>query len=319
MALQRRLLGGTGLEVTELCFGALPMGPLQKGLSPDEGASLVAHALKSGINFIDTAQIYLTYGAVREGIRAARPSRPPVLATKSPASSHGEMEAAIEEALRELDVEAIDIFHLHAARAGVEVFAERAGALACLLEYKSRGLIRAVGISTHDARVTLAAAGRPEIDVVFPIYNRAGKGILNGTAEEMANAIRANLAAGKGVYLMKALGGGTLLDDIPGNLAFVRTSVQAHAVAVGMVHPAEVDYDVALFAGGDAGVKAPDIRQKKVKVVSSLCKGCHACLPACHSGAIAARPDGKAQIDTAACLCCGYCTAACPQFAIRVV
>jgi len=34
------ILGKTGIEVTKLCFGALPLGPLQKNLPVDEGGEV---------------------------------------------------------------------------------------------------------------------------------------------------------------------------------------------------------------------------------------------------------------------------------------
>lgn len=59
--MKKIVLGRSGIEVTELCFGTLPLGPLQKNESVEEAADIIAYALKSGINFIDTAQIYKTY------------------------------------------------------------------------------------------------------------------------------------------------------------------------------------------------------------------------------------------------------------------
>ena len=318
MELKRNLLGQTDIEVTELCFGTLPMGPLQKGLNLAEGAALIAHALRSGIGFLDTAQAYRTYPPIQEAIRAT--DLRPIVATKSSASTYEEMKVAVEEALTELALRHIDIFHLHAARAGTEVFQERAGALKCLHDYKKRGIIRAVGIATHDAQVTLAAAGRDDIDVVFPLFNRAGKVILNGTVTEMAEAIRRCHEAGKGVYLMKVLAGGTLLDSYQENLAFIRREVPYHAIAIGMVHPREVDYNVGYFTGRTDLGPPPSVLDgvKQVQVVAVLCRGCGSCLVACHSEAIIL-DGGKARVDAEQCIKCGYCTAACPQFAIRVI
>ncbi len=55
-------LGKTELSVSKLCFGGLVIGPLQVNLSEDEGAEVIVSALKSGVNFIDTAELYkLTY------------------------------------------------------------------------------------------------------------------------------------------------------------------------------------------------------------------------------------------------------------------
>mgnify|MGYP000893560903 CR=1 FL=1 len=56
--MKKNRLGKTDLYVTELCFGALPFGPLQKNIPVDECTGLLVEALKAGINFIDTAQMY---------------------------------------------------------------------------------------------------------------------------------------------------------------------------------------------------------------------------------------------------------------------
>ncbi len=316
MELRRRQLGTTGLMVTELCFGALPLGPLLKNLGLAQGAAVIAHALRSGVNFIDTAQAYRTYPYIREAIRIT--GIRPIVASKSSAATYEEMDEAVREALAELGLDRIDLFLLHAARVGPEVFAERAGALRCLLDCKKSGLVGAVGISTHDVRIAMEAAAREEIEVVFPIFNQAGRGILSGTRDEMAAAIRRNYEAGKGVYLMKIFGGGTLLDEFHACLDFVRREVPYHAVAVGMVAEAEVDYNLACLTGGAKPGLTPSVKTKQVQVSTNLCLGCGICLAACHSAAVSLSGD-KARIDPGVCLRCGYCVPACPQFAIRVV
>ena len=150
--MKKRMLGNTGLEVTELCFGALPFGPLQKNLPLEEATAVLCAALEGGINFIDTAQIYKTYAPIREALQQTK--KRPVIASKSPASTYEGMQEAIEEALNELNLDEIGIFHLHAARVGEDVFTERQGALECLYDNKARGRIKAVGISTHSVKVT---------------------------------------------------------------------------------------------------------------------------------------------------------------------
>jgi uncharacterized protein len=82
----KNFLGKTNIEVTELCFGALPIGPLQKNLSTIESAKIIKLVLNMGINFIDTAQIYKTYESIalvmkNFGIR-------PIIASKSAKKSY---------------------------------------------------------------------------------------------------------------------------------------------------------------------------------------------------------------------------------------
>lgn len=313
--MKRHILGKTGIEVSEVCFGALPMGPLQKNLTLEAGARLIGDALQAGINFIDTAQMYQTYAPIREAVQ--RTGIRPVIASKSTAATYDGMKSAVDQALNELELDYIDIFHLHAARSGPEVFEERGEALQCLMDLKTRGVIKAVGIATHHVTVVEASIQHNEIDVVFPIFNKAGKGILGGTVPEMAAAIQNAYQSGKGVYLMKTLAGGMLIEDFQACLNFARTEVPSHAIAIGMVHPGELAYNLQYFAGVE---KLPPLRslQKRVFVLRGMCLGCEQCLAACHSGAIVLQ-EGKALVDQDKCIRCGYCTASCQQFAIRVV
>lgn len=90
MALNRRILGKSGIEVTELCFGTLVLGHLQADLPPEEGAKAVRRALEQGANFIDTAKGYKTYEHTRLGMEGFRDV---VIASKSPVKTAGEMRA----------------------------------------------------------------------------------------------------------------------------------------------------------------------------------------------------------------------------------
>ncbi len=318
--MKTNMLGNTGIEVTELCLGALPMGPMQKNMSLGDCTEVVKKALERGVTFIDTAQMYRTYAPIREGIKSA--GIRPVIATKSAASDYEGMEDAIKEALDQLDVSYIDIFHIHAARAGSEVFETRAGAIECIKDYKAKGLIRAIGISTHSVQVAELAASREDIEIVFPIINKIGMGITDGTAKDMQRAIGMNYAAGKGVYLMKVLAGGNLIDDYISSVNFARGIKGYHSIAIGMISPEEVNYNVDYFSGIFDPAKTPTIKgySKKYRILPSLCKGCKACIAACPNYAIEFdEKNKKAFINERKCLTCGYCTAACEEFAIRTV
>ena len=54
--MQMRKLGRSGLAVSRLCYGTLTMSPLQKDLSPEDGARLLVHAYERGVRFLDTAE-----------------------------------------------------------------------------------------------------------------------------------------------------------------------------------------------------------------------------------------------------------------------
>ncbi|HOS70656.1 MAG TPA: aldo/keto reductase [Bacillota bacterium] len=315
--MKKNILGKTGIQVTELCFGALPMGPIQKNLSVEEATEVVACALENGITFVDTAQIYKTYSPIKAAIK--KTGIRPVIASKSTAASYDEMEKAVKEALDGMGIDYIDIFHLHAPKANPDVFDIRKGALQCLLDYKSRGIIKAVGISTHNVKVVEAAAERQDLDIVFPLLNKAGRGIVGGTEKEMRAAISRCRQNGKGIYLMKVLGGGTLLDEYSECLEYARNLDCYDSIAVGMVSKEEVIYNVRYFNNEKNMEKIIITKnRKRVQVLQGACISCGKCIEVCHSSAPSFDHKGKSYIDQSKCIQCGYCIPECPAFAIRM-
>ena len=316
--MKKIVLGNTNLEVTELCFGALPFGPLQKNLAPEESAEILSYALDLGVNFIDTAQMYKTYEPIKIALRN-RKNRP-IIATKTHCLTYEDTKDAVEEALKGMGVDYIDIFHLHSARYSTDVFNIKKDVLKCLKEYKEKGIIKAIGISTHSVKVVAKAAYRDDIDVVFPLINKVGRGILEGTVDEMKDAINLCEREGKGIYLMKVLGGGTLIDDFKESVEFARYLSDNYSIAIGMVSKEEVLFNVKYFNGEqDLDGIINTKNKKEIKVFEGVCVSCGSCIKACHSNAISFNDKEKAFIDQSKCIQCGYCIAACPSFAIRVV
>ena len=316
--MKKIVLGNTNLEVTELCFGALPFGPLQKNLAPEESAEILSYALDLGVNFIDTAQMYKTYEPIKIALRN-RKNRP-IIATKTHCLTYEDTKDAVEEALKGMGVDYIDIFHLHSARYSTDVFNIKKDVLKCLKEYKEKGIIKAIGISTHSVKVVEKAAYRDDIDVVFPLINKVGRGILEGTVDEMKDAINLCEREGKGIYLMKVLGGGTLIDDFKESVEFARNLSDNYSIAIVMVSKEEVLFNVKYFNGEqDLDGIINTKNKKEIKVFEGVCVSCGSCIKACHSNAISVNDKEKAFIDQSKCIQCGYCIAACPSFAIRVV
>jgi len=311
-------LGKTGIKVTELCFGALPMGPLQANISIEEGAELIRAALERGINFIDTAEAYKTYPHIKKALEGY--NKEVIIATKSSAKTYKEMEQSIEYALTSLNRTDIDIFLLHAARVTPSVFEERAGAFQCLQDYKTKGVIRAIGISTHAVGIVRRAAEIKEIDIIFPIINKLGMGIVNGSVDDMVKAISEAHKAGKGLYAMKALAGGHLIDQLEESFNFVRNIKGISSIAVGMVNQEELEINLKIF--NDEKIPQELLSQKikpsKRLFISRFCKGCGTCVKTCPNNALTLE-NGKAVVDHKLCILCGYCNPVCPEFAIRLI
>ena len=311
-------LGKTGLRINPLIYGTLPLGPLQAALSPEAGGKLIRHALELGINLLDTAELYGTYPHIRAALQGY--TGEVYIASKTHAQDAATARAHVERALRELGRERLDIVHLHGARIA-DPFVERAEVLAELLKMKDEGKIGHVGLSSHYIVAIRKAAAHPEIEVIHPLINRTGMGILDGGAEAMAAAIGACHRAGQGVYAMKALAGGNLIVEARQSLRFVLGVEGVDALAVGMLSEQEIEANLALVGDGvadEATWQVLESRRRRLRIMEQFCTGCGSCVAACTNDALSL-VAGKARVDDAACILCGYCAAACPDFMIRVV
>ena len=319
-------LGKTGIQVSPVGCGVLPMGPGQLALPVDEGAELVCYALSKGINFIDTAQYYRTYPYIRralemlEGrsVEACSAFARPVISSKTLASDYDGAYSAILEECAALGVPYIDIFLLHEVRSGQ--FAMRQGAWRALMAAKAEGLVRAIGVSTHHVDVVEELTRVPACDVIFPLINYAGMGIRRGrsaaSCADMAAAIAAARGAGKGIYSMKALGGGNLAAHYREALDYVFGLDSIDSVMLGFGCRRDIDDIVSFLNGSMPQDYVPDVSAKCVRVNQEDCEGCGTCLAVCHSAAIAYNKNGLAEIDRSKCITCGYCAQACPVRAI---
>jgi len=314
--MEQKRLGNTGLTVSEFCLGVLPMGPLQANLEPEKCQLLIRRAAELGVTFFDTAEVYKTQSYIGNALEGL--SDKCVIATKSSAATYDDMARAFEKALYELKRDIIEVFHMHAAKANTDIFSIRKGALDFLHKAKRQNLIKAVGISTHDVRVARLAAENDEIDVLYPIINKAGLGIVNGTLEQMLEVIKIAGKNGKGVYAMKVLGGGSLIKQIDQSINWVRAVEDIHAISIGVVSENELLHNLKIFGvSGIAEANPIPIRQKRL-YISFFCKNCGICIDECPNFALSAG-EKKVLVDHGKCLLCGYCTPRCPEFAIRVV
>lgn len=316
--MNRIALGSTGLHIHPLVFGTLSMGPLQADLSAAQGARLIRAALEGGVNLLDTAELYQTYPHIRQALVGY--TGEVLIATKTHTRDAGEALRHVEKALRELGRDYLDIVLLHAMQTD-DPFAERGPVLEVLLRLRDAGHIRHLGLSTHYITGVRGAMGCADLEVIHPLINREGLGIMDGSAAQMAAAIAQAAKAGKGVYAMKALGGGNLIAHARASLRYVQQLTGVHAVAIGMLSEQEILANLALLEGrpcSDNVWQPLESRRRRLKIMAPFCKGCGACLEACPAKALTVR-EGVARVDAERCVLCGYCAAACPHFLIRVL
>ncbi len=309
-------LGRTGLNVSKVCFGSLTVGPCQADLSPEAGGRVIAEALGLGVNHIDTAQLYETYPHIRAGLALAGNPDSAVISSKTYAYTAQMALDAVDEARRGLDRDIIDIFLLHEQESEHTVRGHME-ALDALYGLKAKGIIRAVGISTH--RVAgVRAAIKYSLDIVHPLLNKFGVGIGDGTATEMEAAVFDASKAGVGVYVMKPFGGGNLLAHTEECLDYVLSL--PFSFAVGMQTLEEVRANLAYV---EKGAFPPELKskistKKRQLIIEDHCIGCGACERACGQDAIKIA-NGRAVCDAEKCITCGYCGRACPETCLKII
>ena len=292
------------------------MSPLQKNMTPSEGAALLIYAYERGIRFLDTADLYETYPHIREALKSAPDY---VISTKAYCWDRETAQAALERAFRGLGRDYVDLFMLH-EQESLYTLRGHEEALLFLEEQRQRGHIGALGVSTHFAGCVRAVPRFPLIRVVHPLINVGGVGIQDGSRSDMEDAIAHAREAGCGIFAMKPLGGGHLIQSSREALEYALTSPLLDSVAVGMQSFEEIDANIAICEGkNDAQARLEGLRHRRREMmVHDYCEGCGRCARRCAQKAISI-VNGRAVIDQDKCIFCGYCARVCPQFCIKVV
>ena len=157
-------LGRTELMVTKTAFGALPIQRISKA----DAVKLVRRAADAGINYFDTANMYTDseekLGAALEGI----PRQNVVISTKSGGEDKKTVLRHIEQSLRSLKTDYIDLFQFHNPAKLPDIH-DPEGPFAAALEMKKRGYIRHIGITNHRLHIAQQAIASGNFETLqFP-------------------------------------------------------------------------------------------------------------------------------------------------------
>ena len=185
--MEYRALGRSGLEVSEIGFGAWGIGASNwVGATEDESVAALHRAVELGITFIDTARGYGESERIVGRVVRDHPGEGLLVATKVPPKNGtfpapagvdpsatfpgGHIRASLEESLRVSGLEAFDVFQFHVWSdewLGRGDWLETIGAL------KQEGKIRCFGVSINDYEpenaIELIRTG--DVDSVQVIYN----------------------------------------------------------------------------------------------------------------------------------------------------
>ena len=184
----RRTLGKTGEQLSIIGFG----GVVVMNETTGESSNIVAEAVDRGINYFDVAP---SYGNAQERLGPAlAPYRKDCfLACKTEGRTKDESRAQLEESLRLLKTDHVDLYQFHALTkmAELDKVLGPGGAMETMEAAKKEGKIRYIGFSVHSQETALAAMERYNFDtILFPlnwlVYTQAGFGpqILENAQEK---------------------------------------------------------------------------------------------------------------------------------------
>ena len=317
--MEYRILGKTGLQISRMGFGGIPIQRIDA-----EGTKTLIHELKAaGVNFIDTARAYTVseeyLGYALEGIREDF-----VVATKSMSRTRDAMAADIETSLRNLRTDYIDLYQIHnITPEQLETVIAPGGALEALLEAKAAGKIRHIGVTAHSLDTFRMALELPWVETFMFPYN-----IVETQAEELiAKAAEKNI----GFICMKPLAGGAI-EDATLALRYVLSNPDVTVVIPGMADPKELAQNIAAVSDTSplSAQEQAKLQQIRDSLGTQFCRRCNYCQP-CTVGisisscflfdgylrryGLADWAKGRyASMDTHAsdCIGCGACEGRCP-------
>ena len=312
-------LGNTGLKVSRLGFGGIPI----QRITQEEATALIRKLPEYGVNYIDTARGYTVseeyLGIAMEGIRDKF-----VLATKSMARTREAMEKDIETSLKNLRTDHIDLYQVHnAPPAQMKIVTGEGGALEALLEAKAAGKIGHIGITAHEIGTFEMGLEMDWVETIMFPYNFVEL--------QAADLIRKCAEKGKGFICMKPLAGGAI-ENAPLAMRFIASNKDITVNIPGMANEDELKQNVAATCD-PAPLSEDDLKEVqniRDTLGNQFCRRCNYCQP-CTMGInisfcftingyltryglkdwAIGRYKGMA-VEPNACIECGMCESRCP-------
>ncbi len=266
--MEYKVLGKTGLKVSALGFGGIPIQRIDA-----EGTRRLLHSLKEkGVNYIDSARGYTVseeyIGFGLEGIREHF-----ILATKSMSRDKAGMARDIDISLGNFRTDYIDLYQVHNPNAAqLEQVMAPGGALEALQEAKAAGKIGHIGVTLHSLDLFEKVLEYDWVETVMFPYN---------LVEVQAEACIQKCAEKNiGFIAMKPLAGGAL-EDATLAMRFLAQNPCVSVVIPGMAEEKELEQNLAAFEdntplSSEEWEKIGHIRRT---LGTQFCRRCNYCAP----------------------------------------
>lgn len=270
--MQKVRLGKTEIEVSKNGFGALPI----QRISKKEAVYLLQKAFYNGINYFDTARAY-SDSEEKMGAAFAYTRDKIIISTKTMAADADGFWKDLEESLRQLQTDYIDIYQFHnpafCPRPGDE-----SGLYDAALKAKEQGKIRHIGITNHRIAVAKEAIGSGLYETMqFPFSYLAAEADL-----EIVEACR---EADMGFIAMKGLSGG-LIHNAACAYAYMAQPQFSHVAPIwGIQRESELDEFLSYQECPPALTedRLREIEADRKQLSGDFCRGCGYCMP-CPAG-----------------------------------
>jgi uncharacterized protein len=196
------ILGKTGIRIPRLIVGT---GSRFMATEEDKGLEILEYALNNGLYYWDTANIYGRQGQFSEtrlGKILKSRRKEVFLATKVSERSADKAKMAIEESLKRMQTDYVDLYQVHSVTTEEEVrqFGAKDGVLPVLKKYQEEGVIKHIGFSGHtSAKAMKLAAELYDFDTMLIALNHQ----VNGKEPFEEHPVPYAAAKGMGVLAMK--------------------------------------------------------------------------------------------------------------------
>lgn len=244
-------LGKSGIRTTLLGMGTGFSGGNRSSNITRAGVAepLIRNAYEKGIRYFDCADSYGTHPFTKEAL-SAYPRDSYVLGTKIwvlqggiPESERPDANIVVDRFRKELDTDYIDIVQLHCMMSG-KWTDEQKRQMDILDNLKSKGIIKAHGVSVHTFDALMAASESPWVDIIHVRINPFGVSMDSKDPAQVVRIVEKMHSEGKGVIGMKLIGNGSYRNDsekIDQALKYVLGLGTVDMIIIGFETPEQID------------------------------------------------------------------------------
>lgn len=266
------VLGKTGIKVSKNGFGALPIQRISKA----EAVYLLQKAFYNGINYYDTARAY-SDSEEKIGAAFSYTRNRLIISTKTQAQTADDFWKDLEESLRTLKTDYIDIYQFHNP-AFCPKPGDESGLYDAALKAKEQGKIRHIGITNHRIAVAKEAIESGLYETLqFPFSYLAAPADLE--------LVELTHSAGMGFIAMKGLAGG-LIHNSACAYAYMAQPQFSHVAPIwGIQRENELDEFLSYQTCPPkmTGEMKLMMEKDREQLSGDFCRGCGYCMP-CPAG-----------------------------------